>query len=85
MHNHDRNTDAWWLNHLSEYVIFTNAGCVMLGEARGTLASEATDGVNTQELTVMLFGRALIQIWKWEVQHETSALKKKLEAAQTLN
>lgn len=43
---------------------FTDAGRVMLGEARRTFAGEATDGVNTQELTIMLFGRTLIQIWK---------------------
>lgn len=34
----------------------------MLGEARRTLAGEAADGVNAQELTVMLFGRTFIQI-----------------------
>lgn len=37
-------------------LLLTDAGSVMLGEARRTLAGEATDGVNAQELTVMLFG-----------------------------
>lgn len=27
--------------------LFTNAGCMMLGEARRTFAGESTDGVNT--------------------------------------
>lgn len=34
----------------------------MLGEAGGTFAGEPADGVHTQELTVVLFGRTLIQI-----------------------
>lgn len=46
--------------------VFTNAGSMMLGEAWRTFAGESTNGVNTQELTVMLFGRTLIQIWKKE-------------------
>lgn len=46
----------WWARRL------TDAGRVMLGEARGTLAGEATDGVNAQELTVVLFGGTLVQI-----------------------
>ena len=37
-------------------LLFTYAGSMMLGEARRTLAGEPTDGVYTQELTVMLFG-----------------------------
>lgn len=40
----------------------TDAGSVMLGEARRTLAGEAADGVNAQELTVVLFGQTFIQI-----------------------
>lgn len=43
-------------------LLLTDAGGVMLGEARRTLAGEATDGVNAQELTVMLFGRTFVQI-----------------------
>lgn len=43
-------------------LLLTDAGGVMLGEARRTLAGEAADGVNAQELTVMLFGRTFIQI-----------------------
>lgn len=34
----------------------------MLGESWRTFAGEPTDGVNTQELTIMLFGRTLVQI-----------------------
>lgn len=34
----------------------------MLGEASGTLAGEASNGVNTEELAVMLLGRTLVQI-----------------------
>lgn len=41
---------------VDDEVILTNAGGVVLGEARGTLAREAANGVNTQELTIMLFG-----------------------------
>lgn len=43
-------------------LLLTDAGSVMLGEARRTLAGEATDGVNAQELTVVLFGQTFIQI-----------------------
>lgn len=35
----------------------------MLGKARRAFACEATDGVNTQELTVMLLGCTLIKIF----------------------
>ena len=35
----------------------------MLGEACGTLAGKTADGVDTQELTVVLLGGTLIQIW----------------------
>lgn len=42
--------------------VFTNAGRVVLGEARWTLAREPTDGVDAQELTVVLLGGAFIQI-----------------------
>lgn len=35
----------------------------MLGEARGTFAGEAPDGVDAEELTVVLFGGALVQIF----------------------
>ena len=36
----------------------------MLSEAGGALASEAPDGVHTQELAVVLLGGALVQIWR---------------------
>ena len=36
----------------------------MLREAGGALAGEAADGVHTQELTVVLLGGALVQIWR---------------------
>lgn len=42
--------------------VFTNAGRMMLSEAWRTFAGEPTNGVDTQELTVMLFGGTLIQI-----------------------
>lgn len=45
------------------YTSLTYACCLVLSEARGTFTGEATDGVDAQELTVVLFGRALIQIW----------------------
>ena len=40
----------------------TDAGRLVLGEAGGALASEASDGVHTQELAVMLFRRTFINI-----------------------
>lgn len=40
----------------------TDTRCLVLGETSRTLAGEATDGVHTQELAVVLFGGALIQI-----------------------
>lgn len=43
-------------------LLLTDAGSVMLGEAGGALAGEAADGVNAQELTVVLLGGTFIQI-----------------------
>lgn len=40
----------------------TDAGCMMLGEAGGALTGEPPDGVHTQELTVVLFCRTLVQV-----------------------
>lgn len=37
-------------------LVLTDAGSLVLGEARGTLAGEASDGVDTEELAVMLLG-----------------------------
>lgn len=37
-------------------VSLTNTGSLMLREARGALAGEAPDGVDAQELAVMLLG-----------------------------
>lgn len=54
---------------------FTDTGSVMLGKARGTLAGEAADGVDTQELTVVLFCRALIQVWKGSGRHDIIVVK----------
>lgn len=42
----------------------TNAGSVVLGKARRTFTSEAANGVNTQELTVVLLSCTLIKIYK---------------------
>lgn len=44
--------------------LLTNAGSVVLGEPRRAFAREAADGVNTQELTVMLLGCTLVKICK---------------------
>lgn len=43
--------------------IVINAGSVVLGEPRRAFAREAADGVNTQELTVMLLGCTLVKIF----------------------
>lgn len=43
--------------------IVINAGSVVLGEPRRAFACEAADGVNTQELTVMLLGCTLVKIF----------------------
>lgn len=40
----------------------TNAGRVVLGKARRTFTGEATDGVDTQKLAVVLLCGALIEI-----------------------
>lgn len=48
-----------WLSFL-----LTDTGSVVLGKPRRALACEATDGVNTQELTVMLLGCTFIKICK---------------------
>lgn len=42
--------------------VLTDAGSLVLSEARRTLAGEAPDGVDAEELTVMLLGWTLIQI-----------------------
>lgn len=44
-------------------LIVVNAGSVVLGKPRRAFAREATDGVNTQELTVMLLGCTLVKIF----------------------
>lgn len=51
------------LQHRASFLL-TNAGSVVLGKARRAFACEATDGVNTQELAVMLLGCTLIKICK---------------------
>ena len=43
--------------------LLTNAGGLVLGETCRTLACKPSDGVDTQELTVVLLGGTLIQIW----------------------
>lgn len=42
----------------------TNAGSVVLGKSRRTFTCEATNGVNTQELAVVLLSCTLIKIYK---------------------
>lgn len=44
----------------------TNAGSLVLREASGALTGEAPNGVNTEELAVVLLGRALVQIFREE-------------------
>ena len=51
----------------------------MLGEAGGTLAGEAPNGVHTQELAVVLLGGALVQVWR-----ETTGGEERLEPADNL-
>lgn len=46
----------------------TNASRLVLGKAWRTLAGEAPNGVDTEELTVVLLGRALVQIYDRENQ-----------------
>ena len=43
-------------------LVLTDAGSLVLGEARRTLAGEASDGVDAVELAVVLLGRTFIQI-----------------------
>lgn len=45
-------------------VCVTSAGCVMLAEARRTLAGESTDGVDAGELTVVSSALTFIHIYK---------------------
>lgn len=52
------------MSHTRLSFLLTNAGSVMLGKPRRAFACEATDGVNTQELTVMLLGCTLVKICK---------------------
>lgn len=42
----------------------TNAGSLVLREASGALTGEAPNGVHTEELAVVLLGRALVQIFR---------------------
>lgn len=44
-------------------LIVVDAGCVVLGEPRRAFAREATNGVHTQELAVVLLGCTLIEIF----------------------
>lgn len=48
----------------SSHLPLTNAGSMVLGKSRRTFTCEATDGVNTQELAVVLLSRTLIKIYK---------------------
>lgn len=47
---------------LGQALIIIEAGLVALGEARGTVAGKGTDGVDTEELAVVLPGGTLIQV-----------------------
>lgn len=46
-----------------EFTSLTYAGRLVLREARGAFTGETTDRVDTQELTVVLLGWALVQVW----------------------
>lgn len=48
---------------LSCALIIVDAGRLVLSEARGTFAGESPDSVDAEELTVVLFGGALVQIF----------------------
>lgn len=43
-------------------VFLTNTSCVMLCKTRWTFACEATKGVDTEKLTIVLFGLTFIKI-----------------------
>lgn len=47
-------------------ITLTDTGSLVLCEARRTLAGEASNGVDTEELAVMLLGRTFIQILEGE-------------------
>lgn len=57
------------------FLLLTDAGSVVLGKPRRAFAREATNGVNTQELTVVLLGRTFIEICK-KVQGGIQAVPK---------
>lgn len=48
---------------LSRALVVVDAGSLVLTEAGRTFAGEAPDGVDTEELTVVLFGGTLVQIF----------------------
>lgn len=55
-----------WARHVSgrfEFISLTYACRLVLCEAWGAFTGEATDRVDAQELTVVLLGWALVQIW----------------------
>lgn len=52
---------ATWAR-LGQALIIVEAGLVVLGEAWGTAAGEGADGVDTEELAVMLPGGALVKV-----------------------
>lgn len=59
--------------------LLTDTGSLVLCEARGALAGEASDGVDAQELAVMLLRRTFIQILGRKRKHETSTPNSKEE------
>lgn len=48
----------------------------MLREASGALTGEAPNGVNTEELAVVLLGRALVQIFREQRGMKSQLLEK---------
>lgn len=50
------------LQNTSTLICLTDAGSVMLGETGGTFTGEPPQGVDTEELAVVLFGLTFIEI-----------------------
>lgn len=59
------------LQNTSPLICLTDAGSVMLGETGGAFTGEPPQGVDTEELAVVLFGLTFIEIWNdREVQED---------------
>lgn len=47
-----------------DVICLTNASSVMLGETRWAFTGEPPQGVDTEELAVVLFGLTFVKVWK---------------------